>query len=174
MSIPTRALKEAPIAGLASIIDDKIGEIAEERNRREELVLQLTGTVVAAFVGGGRVQAGELPALISSIHQTFAALGGRPLAVLSAPAERPKPAVDPKKSVHDDFIVCLENGLKFRSLKRHLTTLGMTPEEYRAKWGLPASYPMVAPNYSAARSALAKSMGLGKTEHQRRRHASIQ
>lgn len=164
MSIPTARLKEAPIAGLASLITEKVGEIANEKNRREELLLQLTGSVIAAFVNGGRVQAGELPALISSVHATFAQLGGRPsFAVQAAPAERPRPAVDPKKSVQDDFIVCLEDGLKFKSLKRHLAGLGMTPEEYRTKWGLPASYPMVAPAYAARRSALAKASGLGKS-----------
>ena len=160
----------APITHLGSPITEKVAEIAGENNRRAELLLQLTGSVIAAFVGGGRVQATELPALISEVHATFTQIGGGRVYPISAPMERPKPAVDPKKSVHDDFIVCLENGLKFKSLKRHLATLGMTPEEYRAKWGLPASYPMVAPNYAAARSALAKSIGLGKS----RRHATVQ
>ncbi|TGT92495.1 transcriptional regulator, partial [bacterium M00.F.Ca.ET.155.01.1.1] len=78
-------------------------------------------------------------------------------------AEKQKPAVNPKRSVHDDYIVCLEDGKKFKSLKRHLSTdHGLTPDEYRAKWGLPADYPMVAPSYSATRSALAKSSGLGR------------
>lgn len=169
MSIPTRALKETPIAGLASLIDEKVGEIAAEKNRREELVLTLTGSVIAAYVAGGRVQTGELPGLISSVHATFAQLGGRPLFSVAAPMEQPKPAVDPKKSVQDEFIICLEDGLKFKSLRRHLAGLGMTPQEYRAKWGLPATYPMVAPAYSAQRSALAKTMGLGKS----RRHATV-
>ena len=79
------------------------------------------------------------------------------------PADKQKPAVNPKKSVHDDYIVCLEDGKKFKSLKRHLMThYGLTPEQYREKWGLDASYPMVAPNYAAARSQLAKKMGLGR------------
>ncbi|WP_287367481.1 MucR family transcriptional regulator, partial [Mesorhizobium sp.] len=79
------------------------------------------------------------------------------------PADKQKPAVNPKRSVHDDYIVCLEDGKKFKSLKRHLMThYGLTPDEYREKWGLDASYPMVAPNYAAARSQLAKKMGLGR------------
>lgn len=168
MSVPTSPNRGA-IAGLAGLIDQKVGEIANEKNRREEFLLSLTGSVASAFVAGGRVQAGELPQLIASIHESFAQLGGARHGA-GAAAEKPRPAVDPKKSVHDDFIVCLENGLKFKSLKRHLATLGMTPEEYREKWGLPASYPMVAPAYAAARSALAKSMGLGKKP----RHATVQ
>jgi predicted transcriptional regulator len=82
----------------------------------------------------------------------------------TAAIEEPqKPAVNPKRSVHDDHIVCLEDGKRFKSLKRHLSThYGLTPDEYRAKWGLPADYPMVAPAYAAARSALAKKMGLGR------------
>jgi len=89
----------------------------------------------------------------------------QPLAAVEAPAaeEKPKPPVPIKKSVQNDYIVCLEDGLKFKSLKRHLTThYGMTPEEYREKWGLPADYPMVAPAYAQARSRLAKEMGLGQ------------
>ena len=87
-------------------------------------------------------------------------MGGGPE---QAPADRQKPAVNPKRSVHDDYIVCLEDGKKFKSLKRHLMThYGLTPDQYREKWGLNSAYPMVAPNYAAARFQLAKKMGLGR------------
>jgi predicted transcriptional regulator len=106
----------------------------------------------------------DLPALIAEVHRALA----NTQSGLNEPAPEPlKPAVSPKKSVFPDYIVCLEDGKKFKSLKRHLRThYDLSPEEYRDKWGLPADYPMVAPNYAAARSALAKKMGLGQ---QRRR-----
>jgi predicted transcriptional regulator len=122
--------------------------------------LGLTADVVAAFVGNNSVPATELPDLIAKVHAA--------LLQLSAPApvlveEVLKPAVPVKKSVTPEFIICLEDGLKFKSLKRHLRTkYNMTPEEYRAKWGLPNDYPMVAPSYAEARSNLAKKMGLGQ------------
>lgn len=122
--------------------------------------LGLTADVVAAFVGNNSVPATELPDLIAKVHAA--------LLQLSAPApvvveEVLKPAVPVKKSVTPEYIVCLEDGLKFKSLKRHLRTkYNMTPEEYRAKWGLPNDYPMVAPSYAEARSNLAKKMGLGQ------------
>jgi predicted transcriptional regulator len=105
-----------------------------------------------------------LPALIASVHRALCNTAG----TAPEPAPEPlKPAVNPKKSVFPDYIVCLEDGKKFKSLKRHLRThYDLSPEEYREKWALPADYPMVAPNYAAARSALAKKMGLGQ---QRRR-----
>ncbi len=124
-------------------------------------LLELTADVVAAYVSNNPVPAGELPNLISEIHSALGRIG----TVAAAPAvtEKPKPAVNPKKSVFDDYIVCLEDGKKFKSLKRHLMShFGMTPEAYREKWGLDANYPMVAPNYAAARSKLAKKMGLGR------------
>jgi predicted transcriptional regulator len=126
--------------------------------RNEDLV-RLTSDVVAAYISNNAVPVASLPSLISEIHASLSKLGSAP----SEPAEEPKkPAVPVKKSVTDDYIICLEDGKKFRSLRRHLTVLGMTPDEYRARWGLPADYPMVAPSYAAARSALAKKMGLGR------------
>lgn len=126
---------------------------------REELV-QLTADIVSAYVSNNAVEAGALSKLIEDVH---AALVRAPAAA-SEPEQKPLvPAVPIKKSVTPDYIVSLEDGRKFKSLKRHLQgTYGMTPDEYRAKWGLPRDYPMVAPNYAKARSELAKSMGLGR------------
>ena len=132
-----------------------LGETAMSNS--EENYTALTADIVSAYVANNSVQAGNVPALIESIH---AAIAG-----LSAPPAPPvqQPAVNPKRSVHDDYIVCLEDGKKFKSLKRHLMALhGLTPEEYRAKWDLPRDYPMAAPNYAVKRSELAKKMGLGR------------
>lgn len=131
-----------------------------EMTAEKSVYLELTADVVAAFVGKNSVPASELPGLIDKVHGAFISLG--------TTAEAPevvelKPAVPIRKSVQHDYIVCLEDGVKFKSLKRHLRTkYNMTPEQYREKWGLPNDYPMVAPNYAAARSALAKKMGLGQ------------
>lgn len=128
--------------------------------RNNEILIELTADVVAAYVSNNPVPAADLPTLIADIH---AALGRVGTVVEAAPVERQKPAVNPKKSVHDDFIICLEDGKKFKSLKRHLMThYGLTPDQYREKWNLEPGYPMVAPNYAAARSQLAKTMGLGR------------
>lgn len=123
-------------------------------------LLEMTADIVSAYVGNNTVAAETLPSLIASIH---AALSG----VTAGPAEpepEPKePAVPIRKSINPDFLICLEDGRKFKSLKRHLRTkYDMSPEEYRAKWNLPKDYPMVAPNYAKARSELAKQMGLGQ------------
>ncbi len=125
-----------------------------------EEIVELTADVISAYVSNNPVPVSELPALIAQVHQSLSALTGE----VSAPVEETqKPAVNPKRSVHDDYIICLEDGKKFKSLKRHLTThFGMTPEEYRTKWKLPADYPMVAPAYAAERSSLAKKIGLGR------------
>lgn len=126
--------------------------------------IDLAADIVSAYVSNNSVPASELPALISDIHGALVRLGGNPV---EEPSEPQKPAVSVKKSIAADFIICLEDGKKFKSLKRHLRTqYNMSPEQYREKWGLPADYPMVAPNYAAARSRLAKEMGLGQ---QRRR-----
>jgi len=127
------------------------------------LLVELTADIVAAYVSNHVVPISELPGIIADVH---AALNNtsQPAAV-EAPvqAEKPKPPVPIRKSVQNDFIICLEDGQKFKSLKRHLMTHhGMTPEEYREKWDLAADYPMVAPAYAEARSRLAKEMGLGQ------------
>ncbi|NGO54458.1 MucR family transcriptional regulator [Allomesorhizobium camelthorni] len=126
----------------------------------DDPIVELTADVVSAYVSNNPVPAAELAALIGQIHASLRALGsGAPVEV----EEPQKPAVPIKKSVAPDHIVCLEDGKQFKSLKRHLMThYGLTPDEYRAKWKLPADYPMVAPNYAATRSALAKQMGLGR------------
>ncbi len=131
----------------------------EEREDRIEMV-ELAAEIVSAYVSNNTVVSGELPNVINDVYEALtkaAARGGQPA------KEDLKPAVPVKKSVAPDHIVCLEDGKKFKSLKRHLRThYNLTPEEYREKWGLPHDYPMVAPNYAAARSALAKKMGLGQ------------
>lgn len=135
-------------------------EISDTSGTSSNTLIELTADVVAAYVSNNPVPAGELPNLIADVHSALGRVG---TGVEQVPAEKPKPAVNPKKSVHDDYIVCLEDGKKFKSLKRHLMThYGLTPDQYREKWGLDATYPMVAPNYAAARSQLAKKMGLGR------------
>jgi predicted transcriptional regulator len=124
----------------------------------EKELVELTSTIVAAHVANNSVPVAELPELIKSVYQSLTDLGTLPEVV----EEKPVPAVPIKKSVTPDFIICLEDGKKLKMLKRHLkTAYGMTPEEYRDKWGLPADYPMVAPNYADHRSSLAKKIGLG-------------
>ncbi|MGI3901555.1 MAG: MucR family transcriptional regulator [Janthinobacterium lividum] len=123
----------------------------------------MTTEVVTAYTAKNHVQPSELPALIASVHDAFRGLGKPSLA--EAVAEPPKPAVPVNKSVTDELIISLEDGRKFRSMKRYLSTLGMTPADYRAKWGLPADYPMVAPAYAAKRSEIAKArFGRNTTE----------
>ena len=132
--------------------------------------LQLAADIVSAFVSNNSVPATDLPALIGNIHDALnrVASGSTQQAV-----EEPKaPAVPIKKSVQPDYIVCLDDGKRFKSLKRHLRTVyNLTPDQYRAKWGLRPDYPMVAPNYAATRSELAKRLGLGQ---QRRRAEPVQ
>ncbi|MFD1704438.1 MucR family transcriptional regulator [Methylopila henanensis] len=120
----------------------------------------LAADVVSAYVSNNSVAAADLPGLIQTVHGALAAAA---TGATKEPVVELTPAVPIKKSVGPDFIICLEDGKKFKSLKRHLrTAYDMTPADYRAKWGLPADYPMVAPNYAAARSALAKKAGLGQ------------
>jgi len=123
--------------------------------------IELAAEIVAAFVANNSLPIAELPALIQSTHAALLRLASGP--VDTAPqVEKKEPAVSIRKSLTPDFLVCLDDGKKFKSLRRHLATLGMTPDQYRAKWGLPSDYPMVAPNYAAARSQLAKQSGLGQ------------
>ena len=124
-----------------------------------ELLIELTAEIVAAYVSNNSVAANDLPNVISQVH---AALGGATMPVEEV-VEKPKPAVSIRRSIQNDYLICLEDGQKFKSLKRHLMTHhGLTPEQYREKWELPADYPMVAPAYAEARSRLAKEMGLGQ------------
>jgi predicted transcriptional regulator len=121
-------------------------------------LLALTTEIVAAHVSNNTVAVGDLPQLINQVYQSLSSIGKGPAPV----AERPQPAVSVKRSVHPDYIICLEDGKKLKMLKRHLkTAYDMTPDEYRERWSLPADYPMVAPNYARQRSKLAKEIGLG-------------
>lgn len=123
-------------------------------------IVSLSAEIVSAYVSKNPVPISELPSLIGSVHRSLVALGSEQAA---APVESKKPAVPIKKSVQDDFIICLEDGKKFKSLKRHLGVhYGLTPDAYREKWNLPRDYPMVAPSYAAERSALALKLGLGR------------
>lgn len=134
--------------------------MTEELKQKNDSIIELTADVISAYVSNNSVPVAELPPLIAQVHQSLSALSGIPAAQAE---EAQKPAVNPKRSIHDDYIVCLEDGKKFKSLKRHLAThYDLTPEQYREKWGLPRDYPMVAPSYAAARSSLAKKMGLGR------------
>jgi predicted transcriptional regulator len=130
-------------------------------NPGESSYIQLTANIVSAYVSNNTVPSAEIPNLIGQIHSALLRVSG---GQAPTPAEPLKPAVPLKRSITSDYLVCLEDGKKFKSLKRHLRTqYGMTPEQYREKWALPPDYPMVAPNYAAARSQLAKQMGLWRT-----------
>ncbi|HEY2532939.1 MAG TPA: MucR family transcriptional regulator [Xanthobacteraceae bacterium] len=132
----------------------------------ENRYIELTANIVSAYVSNNSVPSAEIANLINQVHSALKRVTGGQMA---APAEPPKPAVPVKRSVTADYIVCLEDGMKFKSLKRHLRTrYNMTPDQYREKWGLPPDYSMVAPNYAAARSQLAKQMGLGQQRRRRR------
>ena len=127
--------------------------------------IKLTADIVSAYVSNNSVPSTDLPALIGQVHSALSRVSSGQIEPSSEP---PKPAVSVKRSITPDHIVCLEDGKKFKSLKRHLRTqYNMTPEQYREKWGLPPDYPMVAPNYAAARSHLAKQMGLGQQRRRR-------
>lgn len=134
--------------------------MAETTETNQIELVELTADLVSAYVSNNPVPVADLPGLVAQVHASLKSLqaeGSQP------EPEKLTPAVSVKRSVTPDYIVCLEDGKKFKSLKRHLTTHhGMTPDEYRAKWNLPADYPMVAPAYAAARSQLAKDMGLGR------------
>jgi predicted transcriptional regulator len=135
-----------------------------ETNESADLI-DLAASIVSAYVARNSVPVAELPALINSVYSALGKInGGAP----SEPEVKPlKPAVSVKKSIQDDFIICLEDGKRFKSLKRHLSSAyGMTLQDYRLKWGLPKDYPMVAPAYAKQRSALALSLGLGRKAKQ--------
>jgi predicted transcriptional regulator len=135
-------------------------------NSGDSSFIQLTANIVSAFVSNNTVASAEIPSLIGQVYSALMRVSSGQAA---ASAEPLKPAVAVKRSITPEYIVCLEDGKKFKSLKRHLRTqYDMTPEQYRDKWGLPPDYPMVAPNYAAARSQLAKQMGLGQQRRRRR------
>ena len=126
----------------------------------------LTANIVSAYVSNNTVPATDIPGLINQVHAALVRVSG---GHAEAPSDALKPAVPVKKSITPEYIVCLEDGKKFKSLKRHLRTqYNITPEQYREKWGLAPDYPMVAPNYAAARSQLAKQMGLGQQRKRRK------
>ena len=128
--------------------------------------IELTASIVSAYVSNNPVPAAELSALIGQVHTALTRVSSDHG---ESPGDGHKPAIPVKKSITSDYIICLEDGKKFKSLKRHLRTrYKLTPEQYREKWGLGSDYPMVAPNYAAARSRLAKQMGLGQQRPRRR------
>jgi predicted transcriptional regulator len=136
-------------------------------NSGESIYIELTANIVSAYVSNNPVPSAEMAALIGQVYSALKRVSGGQMA---APAEPLKPAVPIKRSVTPEYIVCLEDGLKFKSLKRHLRTrYNLTPDQYREKWALPPDYSMVAPNYAAARSQLAKQMGLGQQRRRRQR-----
>lgn len=144
-------------------MDDAMSEQAKEKIPSADL-LRLTAEVVASYVRNNPLPTAELPNVITAIHGSLSALDGGD----HPQAEPQKPAVPIRKSVMPDYIVCLDDGKKLKMLKRHLrTTYNMTPEEYRAKWGLAPDYPMVAPNYAKQRSEFAKQIGLGRATQTR-------
>jgi len=141
--------------------------MAAENTLREEqkIFLSLTSNIVCAYVSNNACREADLPALIKSVYHALGQAGKSEelQATESAIIEKPKPAINPEDSVADDYIICLEDGWRYKSLKRHLMSYyNMTPEQYRKKWGLDPDYPMVAPNYAKERARLAKKMGLGR------------
>lgn len=137
----------------------------DDASAKNEMLITLTADIVAAHVSNNSVAVSDLPLLIQNVHTALSSLG----AVVAAPEVRPEPAVSVRASIKPDYIVCLEDGKKLKMLKRHLMThYQMTPEDYRAKWNLPADYPMVAPNYAEQRRTLAKKIGLGTSRSRKR------
>lgn len=134
--------------------------MTDPTENKQTALVELTADLVSAYVSNNPVPVSDLPALIAQVHESLINLGTE---TEQPEPEKLTPAVPVRRSITDDHIVCLEDGKTFKSLKRHLSTHhGMTPDEYRSKWNLPADYPMVAPGYAAARSQLAKDMGLGR------------
>ena len=144
-----------------------MSENAAPENISREQLLEMTTEIVSAYVGNNTIAAGELNELIVSIHDSLHNLTTGGVEVEPEPI---KPAVPVRRSVTPDYLICLEDGKRLKMLKRHLrTTYGLSPDDYRAKWGLPADYPMVAPNYAQQRSEFAKKIGLGKVGQEKRR-----
>jgi predicted transcriptional regulator len=153
---------------ITRLIQENLGAAMDfgDKDQGSDGFIGLTASIVSAYVSNNSVSAGDLPSLISHVHSALVNVSeGRSTSAL----EPAKPAISVKKSVTDEYLICLEDGKRFKSLKRHLRTrYDLSPDQYREKWGLPTDYPMVAPNYAQARSRLAKEMGLGQ---QRRRRA---
>src|ERR1700726_713947 len=152
-----RDISDEPGGGGATAMNDKASSN----------FIELTAGIVSAYVSNNAVAAGGILSLINQVHTALMRVSNGQSETAGEPA---KPAIAVKKSITPDYIICLEDGKKFKSLKRHLRTqYDMTPEHYREKWGLPPDYPMVAPNYAEARSQLAKQMGLGQQRKRRTR-----
>jgi predicted transcriptional regulator len=129
---------------------------------KSDHLVALAADIVCAYVSNNTINAADLPSVIGAVHSALAQAAGGAHAPAPVVREELKPAISLKKSITPEYLICLEDGKKFKSLKRHIRThYNLSPEEYRDKWGLPHDYPMVAPNYAEARSALAKKMGLG-------------
>ena len=144
-----------------------MSENVVHENISKEQLLEMTTEIVSAYVGNNTITAGELNELIVSIHDSLYKLT---IGSIEVEPEPIKPAVPVRRSVTPDYLICLEDGKRLKMLKRHLrTTYGLSPDDYRAKWGLPADYPMVAPNYAQQRSEFAKKIGLGKVGQEKRR-----
>lgn len=138
--------------------------MTDEQNLANDLLTELTAEIVSAYVSNNSVPVVELPNVIASVFQSVSNLGKTTPEI----EEVRKPPVPIKKTIAEDFLISLEDGKRYKSLKRHLTKQGLTPDEYRAKWGLPSDYPMVAPSYAVMRSQLAKASGLGRKPGQKR------
>jgi len=137
----------------------------------QEVLASLTADIIVAYVGNNACDGSLLPKLIKDVYTALdkAAMGGEEPAAVEVVVEKPKPAIHPKRSITDEYLVCLEDGRRFKSLKRHLMThYNLTPEQYREKWDLAPDYPMVAPNYAKERARLAKKMGLGRKNNVKR------
>lgn len=142
----------------------------EDKDISEEQLLQMTTQIVAAYVGNNTISSENLSDIIGTVHNSLKNLNG---GAVEAEPEPVKPAVPIRRSITPDYLVCLEDGKRLKMLKRHLrTTYGMSPDDYRAKFGLPSDYPMVSPNYAAQRSEFAKKIGLGKVGQERRKRAA--
>lgn len=147
---------------MSSAVDDGRDAIMDEHQNEWHNHVELAADIVSAYVSNNPVPASELGNLILEVHQALKSLAEGPA---EKPAEPQAPAVPIKRSVTPEYLICLEDGKKFKSLKRHLSAVhGMTPQQYREKWNLPHDYPMTAPEYSSARSALAKKSGLGRKQ----------
>lgn len=129
-------------------------------DEKDSVIIELAADIISAYVSNNTLPASDLPTLITDVYGALSKTVGNEFEVEEEPQ---KPAVSVRRSITPDYLICLEDGKQFKSLKRHLRThYDLSPEDYREKWGLPSDYPMVAPNYAAARSALAKKMGLGQ------------